>query len=88
MRHIRAIFTENGKVRPKHRKVLDDLARFCRIKSTSFGFDSIEHAKLLGRMEVYNRILFFVEMPKKQRSALMEESRRIKHEANRPPEQD
>lgn len=88
MRHIRAIFTENGKVRPKHRHVLDCLARFCRIKSTSFGFDSIEHTKMLGRMEMYNLILMYVEMPQKNRTALREQSRRIVNEANRPPEQD
>lgn len=79
MRAIRALFTENGVIKPKHRRALDVLERFARVKSTSFGFNTVEHTKLMGRMEIYNLILRYAEMPQDRRVALNNEARRLKN---------
>lgn len=78
MKAIRMVFTENGKIRPKHARVLAVMERFARVKATSFGFNSIEHAKILGRMEMYNMILRYCEVTQDERRELREEVRRLK----------
>ncbi len=67
---MRAVFRSNGKIQPKHRRALDVLARFCRVRAYNYGTNQVEMNRIIGRLEVYNYIMFCLEYPVKERRKL------------------
>lgn len=67
---MRAVFRANGRIQPKHRKALDALARFCKVGAYNYGTDQVEINRIVGRLEVYNFIMFCLEYPVKERRKL------------------
>ena len=60
---MRAVFRANGRVQPKHKKALEALERFCKVKAYNHGTDTAEILRTTGRREVYNYIMFCLEYP-------------------------
>lgn len=67
---MRAVFRANGRIQPKHRKALDALARFCKVGAYNYKTDQVEILRTVGRLEVYNFIMFCLEYPIKERRKL------------------
>ncbi len=67
---MRAVFSDNGEIQPKHREALDALARFAAIRSYKHGTDTAEILRITGRREMYNYIMFCLEYPAKERRKL------------------
>ena len=79
---MRAVFCANGKIQPKHRKALDDMARFCKVGGggvwvSNYGTDQTEIIRTIGRMEVYNFIMFCLEYHVRERRKLAKEIKQL-----------
>ena len=79
---MRAVFCANGKIQPKHRKALDALARFCKgggggVWATNYGTDQTEIIRTIGRIEVYNFIMFCLDYPVRERRKLAKEIKQL-----------
>lgn len=67
---LRAVFQADGDIQPKHRKALDALAWFCKIGHYDYGKNDTEIFRTLGRIEVYNYIIFCLEYSAEERRKL------------------
>ncbi len=74
---MRAVFRANGRIQPKHRKALDALARFCKVGAYNHGTNQVEINRTLGRLEVYNFILFCLGYPVKERRKLVAQIKQL-----------
>lgn len=70
---MRAVFTSGGKTQPKHQRALDALARFCKVGATDHGTEQAEINRIVGRLEVFNYIMFCLKYPKRERRKLAEQ---------------
>lgn len=69
-RYFTLLFGDEGGIPAK--KVLEDLAKFCRAKESTFHEDPRIHAVLEGRREVYLRIMQHLELSTDELLALYE----------------
>lgn len=74
---VRAIFRSSGKIQPKHRKVLDVLARFCKVGAYNYGTSETEILRMTGRLEVYNYIILCLEYPVHERRKLVTQIKQL-----------
>ena len=70
---MRAVFTSNSKILPKHQRALDALARFCKVGAYNHGTDQVEINRTLGRLEAFNYVMFCLNYPKVERRKLAEQ---------------
>ncbi len=74
---MRAVFRANGRVKPKHRRALEALARFAKVGAYNHGVDNTEILRITGRREMYNFIMFCLEYPVKERRKLAVEIKKL-----------
>lgn len=75
-RRYKALFHgDNGEIRDEGRRVLGDLARFCKVdEATIFSTDAMELARREGRREVYVRIQRMLNLDEDYVAKLMMET--------------
>lgn len=54
---------ESDRVGENQKAFIKDLETFCGLRTAKFEMDEHEMVKQLGRIEVYSRIMFFLEYP-------------------------
>lgn len=69
----RHTFKGVGKVVSGHQlAVLVDLAKFCHIEEQEHGSDQVLHTKILGRQEMFNRMIKHLDYPSEWKNQLTE----------------
>ncbi len=76
----RALFTQGGERTVHGSTVLDDLRHFCKIDALGFGDNPAEHAKILGRMEVFNVIMARIRIDSDKEEGILAEIKQLTQE--------